>query len=1640
MKSKAFHTKRFARLFLFTALILALVATPALAAASHQPWFEQSIALATASAAGGVDAIGSGASTRVFVAETSLSRIQIYGYEAAAGADGVLNFENKATSDAAWFGAGDSFNGPRGVAVADGGGGIKNLYVADTGNQRILKFTETGASTDLFSMTAQAGTKGATGSDCVTGATPSILFNNPYDVAVDTENSRVYVADTLNHRVVVLDLNLALVGCWMNTGVSGNDSTHLNTPRSLAYSTATDSLIVTDTLNHRLVEIDVTAGTQLEAYGAYYDTIGAARFNTPSGVAVDDMGFAYVADTGHDGMHKVDFSVSPAVNGRTWTTYIYNSSSDTTNYTDPLAVAALTENRIFVADTGADRVQAYEKEVYPTEITLENVVTHEVSNTNLDTIETGFWGKTIGIFGATDGNVVNNFTYTLESRTGCDATDNGAFRIAKSPEGVSSLNVYHNLDRESKVAPGSPDPAVYHICVKVYDGASSTYGGRGDYWQPFTITVEDQPDAPVIIFNVSPSTNTTSLDEYTADALWTIPGDNLGTGVDYYHSAYNFTISAYDNDVSSPTSSDITLAIPAGAGGTLENAFTLTQDTVRAGVNANITVKNCTGQPVCDAYKTLLDYEHYTQALPPVPAQGTLTVTATDASSNTTSLTITVNLTGQNDPPVINVTGASYESAENIKTVVPFGAPILVTDVDTAGSLLLDVNPTNTYFQVTPITGETNQWNMATRITTNGVDYETNQAGIDVRLRARDAASGGAISYQNVHITILDVNDPPKLLTSYQLHDTTPVETVLNLTQPPDAGDTHTYTITGGNDEGYFKVVSGQIRLAKPVSVGQTFVLGITVLDSRTDPATPAPVAGNVTITVIAGNRPPVFVTSPAPVLTIPENTTSGTIEVGRISASDPDGNDITITTDTTDPNNPFTITTTTEAPWQGIVYVDPAKAALLNYEDTARFPNHKYTLTATVSDGEFDVDGDFQVSITNINEAISITNKDLTITRGDRTPVGTVIGTIQWDDVDGKPATTPTFALSGDGANQFGINSSGQIYILPTASLHYYLDFSYTPTITITDKVGGDATTDTDTVPITLTDDNDPPTFIAKNLSIAENSANGSSVGSFQVFDENGQDFSVVVNDPASAFNIAAGSSFQTTSPTGVLYTTRNYNVTVKDTTKLNYEIPNHTLPLVLSGTEAGVATPLSRDYTYNIALTNVNEPPSISNQSLMTYQNVPGLTVIGKLTASDPDAGTVFTFLPIAGGTGDALFEILSNGDVRVKSVAKPQEGTYTLFSKVRDNITPPLTSAAQATITITVTKLADPALESVTLPAAELLTGTTTQYKVTVKNKDVGKSSPYSVNLKLPGNMNFVTGGSSAGCKYITADTVGCPAPAALNPMGTSGDTASFVINAAILADMPNGATRTATASLALDDPLNDNVATNNSKTVTFTARRAIVLTNQTFETGVPVALTKNGTPITTVTQTPTCATTPRKFLGLFSNDEVKYLKQNLINHNYVEVSFDLYLAYSWEGLNNTYGPDRWKFTLDNRAATVDTTFSNISALDSNKLPVYPQSFPDTFASGLRNPAFTGASQVGTLGYYTKVNCGGEKQDSVYSFRFIFDHTDPQVLLDFIAQGLTKDARDWQPEQWGLDNLKVTISGVKTFNVFLPSLTRP
>jgi hypothetical protein len=105
------------------------------------------------------------------------------------------------------------------------------VYVADTGNHRIQKFTSLGV---------YAATIGSQG-------TGDGQFDSPSGIAVDS-NGFIYVADTGNNRIQKFSPAGLFVTKW---GTYGTGSSQFNGPRGLAFS-SNGNIFVADTGNQRI--------------------------------------------------------------------------------------------------------------------------------------------------------------------------------------------------------------------------------------------------------------------------------------------------------------------------------------------------------------------------------------------------------------------------------------------------------------------------------------------------------------------------------------------------------------------------------------------------------------------------------------------------------------------------------------------------------------------------------------------------------------------------------------------------------------------------------------------------------------------------------------------------------------------------------------------------------------------------------------------------------------------------------------------------------------------------------------------------------------------------------------------------------------------------------------------------------------------------------------------------------------------------------------------------------------------------------------------------------------------------------------------------------------------------------------------
>lgn len=193
------------------------------------------------------------------------------------------------------------FSAPRGIALDSAG----SVYVADSGNDTIRKITTTGIVTTL------AGLPGVSGSADGTGG--AARFDDPAALAVDTLGN-VYVADCGNGTIRKITprgevTTLAgLAGSWFATDGTGS-AARFNGPSGVAVDPARN-VYVADYYNQTIRKITpgglVATLAGLAGYPGSADGTGsAARFYRPTGVAVDGSGNVYVTDSGNQTVRKV---------------------------------------------------------------------------------------------------------------------------------------------------------------------------------------------------------------------------------------------------------------------------------------------------------------------------------------------------------------------------------------------------------------------------------------------------------------------------------------------------------------------------------------------------------------------------------------------------------------------------------------------------------------------------------------------------------------------------------------------------------------------------------------------------------------------------------------------------------------------------------------------------------------------------------------------------------------------------------------------------------------------------------------------------------------------------------------------------------------------------------------------------------------------------------------------------------------------------------------------------------------------------------------------------------------------------------------------------------------------------------------
>ncbi len=243
------------------------------------------------------------------------------------------------------------------------------VYTGDYNNGRVMKWNKTGNFEGWWGESTDDSLfwhDNSTNSTPVNGSGTN-SFNAIRGLSLDDSNN-LYVADSGNHRISVVDLASNSVSKYYQNSVAGTSSSNageFNRPYGVAISST--HIYVADTYNHRIQKLTLD-GTFVSWFGFDGTTTGShtsdlpgdttnnritGAFYYPYNIIIDEKSDdLIIADTKNNRFQFIDSNTG--LNIRKWEGY------QSTALSKPKNAVIMSDNRMFVADTFFHRIQEYD--------------------------------------------------------------------------------------------------------------------------------------------------------------------------------------------------------------------------------------------------------------------------------------------------------------------------------------------------------------------------------------------------------------------------------------------------------------------------------------------------------------------------------------------------------------------------------------------------------------------------------------------------------------------------------------------------------------------------------------------------------------------------------------------------------------------------------------------------------------------------------------------------------------------------------------------------------------------------------------------------------------------------------------------------------------------------------------------------------------------------------------------------------------------------------------------------------------------------------------------------------------------------------------------------------------------------------
>ncbi|MBI5246632.1 MAG: hypothetical protein HY923_05580 [Elusimicrobia bacterium] len=230
------------------------------------------------------------------------------------------------------------FNSPQGLALD----AANSLYVADKGNNRVVKLSADGSLVQL--QIARLDHHGRPRSGSGPGE-----FHQPWDVAVDG-NGDVYVADSGNRRIQVFNSSGAFQRQF-GLGVL------LSTSEVRGIALTSEGLWVSDK-ELQVIHLFSRAGSLLKTIRDADSVVG--EISRMRGLAADRFGALYIVEPNRDRTQKFDPLGKGLLAFGSKKVGLSNADKNAKRYlTQPIDAAMAPDGSIWITDTGRDRIARY---------------------------------------------------------------------------------------------------------------------------------------------------------------------------------------------------------------------------------------------------------------------------------------------------------------------------------------------------------------------------------------------------------------------------------------------------------------------------------------------------------------------------------------------------------------------------------------------------------------------------------------------------------------------------------------------------------------------------------------------------------------------------------------------------------------------------------------------------------------------------------------------------------------------------------------------------------------------------------------------------------------------------------------------------------------------------------------------------------------------------------------------------------------------------------------------------------------------------------------------------------------------------------------------------------------------------------